>query len=83
MAYNPLHKLQDNIAAIRIALDHVPGNLLAADAIAALMKYAGFGGIKAILYETGTIEEWIGSGASKEDLKLYDQVQELHALLNP
>ncbi|MEO7984231.1 MAG: DNA methylase, partial [Bacteroidota bacterium] len=78
MAYNSLHKLNDNIAAIRIALDpHIPS----ADELLQLQRYSGFGGIKAILYPAGTKEEWIQQGATKEDLRLYKSIQELHELL--
>lgn len=78
MAYNPLHKLNDNIAALRIALeDRVPS----ADEVVVLQRYSGFGGIKAILYPHGSKEEWIKLGASKDDLRLYDDVQRLHELL--
>ncbi len=78
MAYNPLHKLNDNIAAIRIALD---GYTPSANELVQLQRFSGFGGIKAILYPAGSKEEWIKQGATKEDLRLYKSVQELHALL--
>jgi N12 class adenine-specific DNA methylase len=80
MAYNPLYKLNDNIAAIRIALeDRVPS----ADELSTLQRYSGFGGIKAILYPPtgGSKEDWIKQGATKEDLRLYENVQQLHELL--
>lgn len=78
MAYNPLYKLIDNIAAIRIALeDKVPS----ANELSTLQRYSGFGGIKPILYPPGSKEEWIKQGATKEDLRLYESVQELHQLL--
>ncbi|MBS1655863.1 MAG: SAM-dependent DNA methyltransferase, partial [Bacteroidetes bacterium] len=79
MAYNSLHKLNDNIAAIRIALeDKEP----LADDLVSLQRYSGFGGIRAILYPfDDTKEEWIKKGATKEDLRLYQPVQELNELL--
>lgn len=80
MAYNPLYKLNDNIAAMRIALeDKIPSK----DELSTLRQYSGFGGIKAILYPPtgGSKEEWIKQGATKEDLRLYESVQELHKLL--
>lgn len=78
MAYNSLHKLNDNIAAIQIALeDKVPS----ADELALLQRYSGFGGIKAILYPHGSRDEWEKLGAAKEDMRLYERVQELHGLL--
>jgi N12 class adenine-specific DNA methylase len=78
MAYNPLHKLNDNIAALRIALeDKVPS----ADELLVLQRYSGFGGIKAILYPDGPKEAWKDLGATKEDLRLYNGINELHELL--
>lgn len=78
MAYNPLHKLLDNIAALQIALeDKVPSK----EELATLRRYSGFGGIKAILYPPGSRTEWVKQGAAKEDLRLYKDVQDLHALL--
>lgn len=78
MAYNALHKLNDNIVAIRIALD---GHAPSAMELVQLQRYSGFGGIKAILYPQGSKEEWIKQGATKEDLRLYKSIQELHELL--
>lgn len=78
MAYNPLYKLNDNIRAIRIALE---GSVPSADELIALQQYSGFGGIKAILYPHSTKEDWEKLGATKEDMRLYEGVQELHELL--
>ncbi|MEO7982564.1 MAG: helicase-related protein [Bacteroidota bacterium] len=78
MAYNPLHKLNDNIAAIRIALE---SKAPSQDEMQSLQCYSGFGGIKAILYPHGPKAEWKELGATKEDLRLYDGIQELHELL--
>src|SRR6185312_12268112 len=78
MAYNPLHKLQDNIEAIRIALE---GTVPSEHELAALRKYTGFGGIKAILFPAGSIDEWLRLGATKDDLRLYEGIQQLHQLL--
>jgi N12 class adenine-specific DNA methylase len=80
MAFNPGRKMADNIAAIRIALDFT-GQQLSETELAALKKYAGFGGLKAVLFPLGEITEWTKFGASAADLKLYPQVMELHALL--
>ncbi|MEO3404985.1 hypothetical protein AAFN85_13850 [Mucilaginibacter sp. CAU 1740] len=38
MAFNSLHKLRDNIEAIRIALAYQPGDILSPDAIATLRQ---------------------------------------------
>ncbi|MET6998677.1 helicase-related protein [Chitinophaga defluvii] len=81
MAYNVSQKLQDNIHAIRIALDHERGVPLTAEDVSRLKKYAGFGGIKAILYPYGTTEAWLQAGATKEDLKHYGKMMQLHDLL--
>lgn len=81
MAYNVSQKLQDNIRAIRKALEHQNGRQLTAEDVESLKKYAGFGGIKAILYSYGTREEWQANGATKEDLRHYGEIIQLHDLL--
>lgn len=81
MAYNVSQKLQDNLRAIRIALDYQNGQPLTADDSISLKKYAGFGGIKAVLYPYGTPEDWQANGATKEDLKHHGAMMELHGLL--
>ena len=78
MAYNPLHKLSDNIRAIRIALeDKIPS----AEELGLLQRYSGFGGIKAILYPDAPRAEWEKLGATAADMRLYEPMQELHELL--
>lgn len=81
MSYNSQQKLKDNIEAIRIALNWSVGEQLTADQLSALKKYAGFGGLKAVLFPNAAKEEWKKQNASKEDLKLYPQIIELHELL--
>ncbi|MBR2647962.1 MAG: helicase-related protein [Sediminibacterium sp.] len=81
MSYNSQQKLKNNIEAIRIALDWSAENKLTADRLSALKKYSGFGGLKAVLFPKATKEEWKKQNASKEDLKLYPQIMELHQLL--
>ncbi|MBA3830114.1 MAG: hypothetical protein H0X33_14335 [Taibaiella sp.] len=81
MAYHQLQKLKDNTAAIRIALDWEKGKSLSAQDTTALQQYAGFGGLKAILFPEGELEEWIKLGASEADQRLYPSVMELHQLL--
>ena len=81
MGYNSQHKLQDNIEAIRIALQWKEGQLLSSIQLEALKQYAGFGGIKAVLYPHDKIEQWVALNASQEDLKLYPKIMELHQLL--
>lgn len=81
MSYNSQQKLKDNLAAIRIALEWKEGQMLLPEKVEALKRYAGFGGLKAVLYPNGPKEEWIKLKASKEDLRLYPQIKELHQLL--
>ena len=80
MAFNTVRKLADNIAAIRIALDFNGQELLPAE-IETLGRYAGFGGIKAIMFPPGAASEWSQYDISASDLKLHPQVMELHGLL--
>ncbi|SDW13968.1 SNF2 family N-terminal domain-containing protein [Hydrobacter penzbergensis] len=81
MAYNQLQKLNDNIAAIRIALAWDKEKALDRAQVEALQKYSGFGGIKAILYPNAAKEEWIKLNATDEDLRLHPKIIELHDLL--
>src|SRR5215217_3873740 len=82
MAYNPIQKLNDNLEAIRIAFRYQKaGGPVISDDLAALRKYAGFGGLKAVLYGAGSVEDWRGLGASESDLKLHAGIQELHNIL--
>ncbi|WP_225976381.1 N-6 DNA methylase [Mucilaginibacter ginsenosidivorax] len=80
MAFNPVRKMVDNIAAIRIALDFT-GQQLSETELETLRSYAGFGGLKAVLFPPGELSEWARLGASKNDLKLYPEVMELYDLL--
>ncbi|HUQ67583.1 MAG TPA: helicase-related protein [Flavitalea sp.] len=80
MSYNSQQKLHDNISAIRIALEW-RGNPLSNIEVQALQRYSGFGGLKAVLFPNGLKEEWIKLNASKEDLRLYPQIKNLHELL--
>ncbi len=81
MSYNVLQKLNGNIAAIRIALGYKEGDLLSDADKAILSKYAGFGGIKAILLPEGDRESWLANGATEADLRLYEPIGELQQLL--
>ena len=81
MSYNSQQKLRDNITALRIALTYEPDKVLTIGQVELLKKYSGFGGLKAVLFPNAPKEEWIKLKASKEDLKLYPQVIELHQLL--
>lgn len=81
MAYNVSQKLKDNIRAARLAIDHKNGTSLSETDLSELKKYAGFGGIKTILYPSGTVEQWLASGATQADLKLHPAMMEFHELL--
>lgn len=81
MGYNAHQKLIDNIEAIRIALEWKDGDKLSPAQTEALKKYAGFGGIKAVLYPDTTKEEWIKDNVTENDLKLFSSIKELHGLL--
>ena len=81
MAYNVYKQLSENISAIRIALGWKPGDTLEPEQVAKLQQYAGFGGIKAILYPNGPREEWEKLNATQEDMRLYDPIMGLHELL--
>ncbi len=81
MGYNSQYKLQDNIEAMRIALQWKDGQVLSPMQVEALKKYVGFGGIKAVLYPNDKIKQWVALNASQEDLKLYPKIMELHQLL--
>lgn len=81
MAYNTLHKLRDNIAAIRLALQFKEGRTIATEDVLPLSRYSGFGGIKAILFPVRDISEWKAQNASENDMKLYEPIMELHVLL--
>jgi len=82
MGYNIQQKLRDNIEAIRIALEWQKGQMLLPEQVEALKRYAGFGGLKAVLYPNAPKEEWMKLKASKEDLNLYPGIIELHKLLH-
>lgn len=81
MAYNGLHKLKANIAAIGAALRWRDGQQLSETDIAALKQYSGFGGIKAILYPVAPLAEWEASGYRKADLSQHGDIIVLHAML--
>jgi len=81
MAFNPVQKLLNNINAITLALDW-DGKRQSTEAQAIILKnYAGFGGIKAVLYPKDKIEAWKKLNASEADLRLYPLVMDLHKVL--
>ncbi|QJD95940.1 DNA methylase [Mucilaginibacter robiniae] len=82
MAFNTEKKLADNIAALEAALNFTEGLSDAGQAIEKLLQYAGFGGIKAILYGNGDLASWQQMNASAADQKLHPQMMALHQLLS-
>src|SRR3546814_19571535 len=82
MAYNPLYKLNGNIAALRIAFSLKDGSKPDALQQEQLQKYSGFGGIKAVLYGEGDEASWRKSGATDADMRLFQPMQEMYAMLH-
>lgn len=81
MQYNSQQQLTYNLEAIRIALTWQTGKALSLQDKEALKLYGGFGGIKAVLFPEGPLQQWKELNASKEDQRLYPQIMELHRLL--
>ena len=81
MSFNSQQKFRDNLEALRIALEWQEGKELAATEVDALRRFAGFGGLKAVLFPAGPKEDWSRLSASQADLQLYPIVMELHELL--
>lgn len=81
MAYNMQQKLADNIQAIEIALRYDDNNPVMLFQRELLLKYSGFGGIKAILLPAGSKDLWVENGAIETDLKLHAPIMELHKIL--
>lgn len=81
MAYNAYHKLQQNLAAIRVALNWDQDEVLSADKLEILRGFSGFGGIKAILFNGRTRQDWAEQGATEADLRLFAGIETLHELL--
>ncbi|QEM04954.1 DNA methylase [Mucilaginibacter rubeus] len=79
MAFNSAKKLAGNIAALRLALSEQES--FSEEDVAILKSYAGFGGLKAILFGAGPVEDWVAQNASANDLRLHPLVVELHELL--
>jgi hypothetical protein len=82
MAFNASQKLAGNIEAIQIALQWDGNRKLNSSELDTLRGYAGFGGIKAVLFPAGSREAWVARKASEADLRLYPKIMELHTLLD-
>lgn len=81
MAFSIRQKLNDNLAALRIALVRNEGERPDAEQMAVLQKYAGFGGIKQVMYGDGSREDWQRQKATAEDMRLYEGLMDFHKLL--
>lgn len=81
MAFSIRQKLIGNLAALRIALSRKDGVRPDVEQMDVLQKYAGFGGIKQVMYGDGSREDWQRQEATTEDMRVYDGMMELHALL--
>nr|WP_294791027.1 helicase-related protein [uncultured Mucilaginibacter sp.] len=79
MAFNSSKKLAGNTEALRIALSGQES--FGPEEVEKLKGYAGFGGLKAILFGAGPVDEWVAQNASANDLRLHPLVLELHKLL--
>ncbi|TRW20808.1 hypothetical protein FMM05_20870, partial [Flavobacterium zepuense] len=62
-------------------MNYQKGLPVSAEDLGTLQGYAGFGGIKAILYPYGSTDEWKANGATKDDLKLHPEMMRFHDLL--
>lgn len=82
MGYNQQQKLADNIAALRIALAFMQGDVLNDLQLGQLSRYSGFGGLKAVLFGEGDLDSWKAQRASKADLGLHGRMMELFGLLH-
>lgn len=81
MAFSPKQKLNDNLAALQVAFSLKDGERPDAERLAVLRRYAGFGGIKAVMYGEGTRDEWQSRGATIEDMRLYDSLIDFYKFL--
>ncbi|WPU96458.1 helicase-related protein [Mucilaginibacter sabulilitoris] len=79
MAFNSSKKLAGNIAALTIAFSEQDS--YTDEQVEIFKNYAGFGGLKAILFGAGPVEEWVQQNASANDLRLHPMVVQLYELL--
>lgn len=79
-SYNVKEALRVNIESLRVVLEN-EGKKLTAQQLQTVKKFGGWN-MKCILWdENKTKEQWEQEGASKQDIGLYDQLQEMYALL--
>ena len=82
MAYNKHQKLNDNIEAIRIALEcEHDGRVATADEVAVLRKYSGFGGLKFILNPVYGVNIQDGNIWKSGDRPFLNDTIRLHEIL--
>ncbi|MGN6542169.1 MAG: hypothetical protein ACTHKY_15280, partial [Ginsengibacter sp.] len=81
MGYNVAKKLSENILAVDAALRWDDGQTLTPVDFENLKRYSGFGGIKAILYPYGPVEEWQKNGVARADIILHETINQFHDLL--
>lgn len=81
MAYNAYNKLQDNLAAMRIAFSLGAQEKPNAEEVLQLQQFSGFGGIKAILFGDGDEGSWRSKGAKEQDMRLFPLMQEMYGML--
>jgi len=81
MGFNAAKQLRINIDALCLALDWDGKRQFTEQEALTLKHYSGFGGLKAVLFEKGPIEEWQRQNASEADLRLYPLFMELYQAL--
>jgi len=81
MAFNSAQKLRNNIDAIRLALEWDGKQPFTESQTELLASYAGFGGLKAVLFADNSVDEWRNMKISGVDQRLYPLVKDLHRLL--
>lgn len=78
MSYNIKQKLIDNINAIKVATFVGYSPYTEEQKLEIISKFSGFGGLKGVLNNWDvTKEQWIEDGATKQDISLYENYQEL------
>jgi len=79
MSYNAKKVLEDNVTATALVLENTTGNYSPVQ-VEALKRYRSYGGLKAVLFGDGPLEDW--KDASKADRELYMGFRELYQVLD-
>lgn len=79
MSYNSKKVLEDNVTATALVLENTTGKYSPVQ-VEALKRYRGYGGLKAVLFGDGPLENW--KDASKADRELYMGFRELYQVLD-